>query len=345
MKSLCKISLLPAFVFLGFSFAFAQTEREKGIKLYQEGKNKEAVAVLEKASRQTKDDAEIWNALGLAYIKEDALKKAIKAFEKAVNLNPQDATYYTNLAYTYLLAGKLDKAQEESGKAIKINPKIALAYYVRGAANVYEGDNSEAIGDADKAISINPDYSAAYVLKSDALLYQFGNRVGGGSKPIDEIDLLQRAKDTLEICLKNCRNNSQVELQKERLDTLTVFHDYFSKNRDAVLNAIAENPSAAPIVQPPPDPSVTPMKILAKPHPTYTDKARQDLISGKITLAVLFSESGQITHTLVLKGLGGGLNANAVKAAYGIKFEPAKKDGKPFSQIRIITYSFTILSR
>ncbi len=298
--------------------------------------------MLEKATKQSKTDAEAWNALGLAYFKEETLKKAVKAFEKAVSFDQQNATYHTNLAYAYLQSGKSDKAQSESNKAIEINPKIALAYYVRGVANVYESDYNEALRDADRVIEINPDYSAAYILKSDALLYQFSNRVGSGAKPIDKIDLLQRARDVLETCLKNCRNNSQIGLQKERLDTLTVFHNYFSKNRDALLAVIAENPTAATISQTPPDPSVTPLKILTKPQPRYTDKARQELITGTITLAILFSESGRITQAIVLKGLGGGLNEAALRAAYGITFEPSKKDGKPLSQIKIVSYTFSI---
>jgi tetratricopeptide (TPR) repeat protein len=342
MKTLYKITLTLAFVVLNSNFAYAQTEREKGTRLYNEGKNKEAVAVLEKATKQSKTDAEAWNALGLAYFKEESFKKAIKAFEKAVSLNQQNATYHTNLAYAYLQSGKSDKAQSESNKAIEINPKMSLAYYIRGAANVYEGDNEEALLDADKAIAINPDYSLAYVLKSDALLYKFGSRVGSGVKPIDAIDLLQQAKDVLETCLKTCRNNSQIELQTKRLDALTVFHKYFSKNRDAVMNAAAEGKLIKPTVQTPLDSSITPMKILTKPHPAYTDKARGENISGTITMAVFFAESGRVTHALILKGLGGGLNEAALRAAYGITFEPAKKDGKPFSQIKMIQYSFSI---
>lgn len=342
MKTLYKIILTLAFAVLNLNFANAQTEREKGIQLYNEGKNNEAVAALEKATKQSKTDAEAWNALGLAYIKANALKKAIKAFEKAVDNDQQNPVYHANLAYVYLQNGKPDKAQAESTKAIAINPKMSLAYYVRGAANVYEGDNGEALLDADRAIEIDPNYSLAYILKSDALLYRFGNRVGNGSKPIDEINLLQQAKDVLETCLKNCRNNSQIELQTKRLETLTVFHKYFSKNRDAVLNAVLEGKPIKPPVQTPLDPDITPMKILTKPNPTYTQKARSENISGTITMAVFFADSGRVTHALILKGLGGGLNETALKAAYGITFEPAKKDGKPFSQIKMIQYSYSI---
>jgi Flp pilus assembly protein TadD len=108
-KSFLFFLLILSFV----SFAFAQTEREKGIELFKQGKNKEAVAVLEQASKKRKTDAEIWNYLGLAYIKINNLKKAVKAIEKSVGLEPQNALYQTNLAYAYLLSNKLGKARDE----------------------------------------------------------------------------------------------------------------------------------------------------------------------------------------------------------------------------------------
>lgn len=127
------------------------------------------------------------------------------------------------------------------------------------------------------------------------------------------------------------------------METITVFHKYFSKNRDALLTAIAEGKPIATTIDPLPiDPTITPMKILTKPTPRYTDKARSDNISGTITMALFFAETGRITHALILKGLGSGLNSEALRAAYAITFEPAKKDGKPFSQIKIVTYNFTI---
>ena len=341
MKLTYRLSIFFAFILLISNLAFAQTEREKGIKLYQEGRTKEAVAVLEKASKEAKNDAETWNALALAYLKDNEAKKAVKAFEKAVALSPQNAAFHANLAYAYWQNNKPNKAQEESGKAIAIDPKNTLAYYVRGAANVYEGDNDEAISDADSAIKTNPDYSPAYILKSDAMLYKFGRSVGSGSKPIDEVETLRQAKEVLETCLKNCRNNTQVELQQERLKTLGVFYNYFNKNRDFVLSpeTTALTLSTAPTL---PDPTVTPVKILSKPPPHYTDSARQNNIVGTITMAVYFAETGRVTYTLILKGLGGGLNENARRAALGIKFEPATKDGKPIAVIKMVTYSFSI---
>ena len=268
------------------SFAFAQTEREKAIELYDKGKNKEAVAALEKASnrKETKTDADVWNFLGLAYTKDEAYKKAVKAFEKAVGINPQNAIYQTNLAYVYLLNNKFDKAQEASTKSIGLDPQNAVAYYIRGAVSIWEGDFDDAIADADKAIAANPNYSQAYILKSDILLSHFGRRVGSDSKPIDEINLLQKSKDILETCLKNCQNNSQAGIQQDRLETLTLFYNYFSKNKNVTLNQASDASSnqTGSVSLPPPDPSITPLKILKKTLPAYTDNARKNGIEGTI---------------------------------------------------------------
>ena len=58
--------LLIVLMFLSVNFAFAQqTELENGITLYKQGKNNEAIAVLEKLSnrKETKTDAKVWNYL------------------------------------------------------------------------------------------------------------------------------------------------------------------------------------------------------------------------------------------------------------------------------------------
>ncbi len=323
------------------NFVFAQTESEKGIELYKQGKNKEAVAVLIKAGKKIKTDAEVWNYLGLAYTKDEAYKKAVKAFEKAVAIDARNATYQTNLAYVYFLSNKLDKARNASTQAIEINPKSANAYYIRGAANVWLGDNDNAVKDADKAISLNADYSQAYTLKSDALLANFGKLVNGGVKPRDAANLLEQAQSALETCLKNCRNNLQVESQKKAVDTLHLFTEYFSRNRNAQLSDTTDASSGQTIPSTA-DSSVTPLKILKKPAAQYSNNARENGISGTVRVAALFSENGRVTHILVLKSLGGGLTENAVSAAKQLEFEPATKDGKPISQVRIIEYNFNV---
>lgn len=84
------------------------------------------------------------------------------------------------------------------------------------------------------------------------------------------------------------------------------------------------------------------VKILSKPRAPYTDSARQQNIQGKVILRVTFQSNGQIGAITPVSGLPGGLTERAIAAARGITFEPAMKNGVPYSVTRTIEYSFTI---
>lgn len=84
------------------------------------------------------------------------------------------------------------------------------------------------------------------------------------------------------------------------------------------------------------------VKITSKPRPNYTDAARMNQTQGKIKLAVEFGADGSIKNIFVFQGLPNGLTEQAVEAIKKVKFEPATKDGKPYSTIGVLTYQFTI---
>jgi TonB family protein len=95
---------------------------------------------------------------------------------------------------------------------------------------------------------------------------------------------------------------------------------------DADTTALAAKPKpAAAAVQP----KTTPAEILSKPVPVYTDEARKQRIEGEVLLEVVFEASGKIRVLRVVRGLGHGLDENAVKAAEQVKFKPALRDGVP----------------
>jgi hypothetical protein len=48
-------------------------------------------------------------------------------------------------------------------------------------------------------------------------------------------------------------------------------------------------------------------------------------------LEVLFGSDGAVKHALVVRGLGFGLDEEALKAARGIEFKPGEVDGQPVS--------------
>jgi len=72
-----------------------------------------------------------------------------------------------------------------------------------------------------------------------------------------------------------------------------------------------------------------PVLIQSKPTPVYTSEARQLRVEGEVLLNVVFAANGQIHILSVVRGLGHGLDEAAQRAAQGVKFSPATRDGHP----------------
>lgn len=86
----------------------------------------------------------------------------------------------------------------------------------------------------------------------------------------------------------------------------------------------------------------TTVKIISKPRPNYTDAARTNNIQGTVTLRVTFLANGTIGAISPISGLPYGLTEMAIAAARLMRFEPAKKNGVPYTSVRSIPYNFTI---
>lgn len=84
------------------------------------------------------------------------------------------------------------------------------------------------------------------------------------------------------------------------------------------------------------------LRILSKPRAIYTDAARTNLVQGTVNLRVTFLANGKIGNVAPINGLGYGLTEQAVNAAKAIRFEPAIRNGKPYTVSKIISYSFTL---
>jgi TonB family protein len=84
-----------------------------------------------------------------------------------------------------------------------------------------------------------------------------------------------------------------------------------------------------------------PLKILDKPRPQLFPDG-QDCSQGKVVLRVTFSASGKIGSISVISGLTKEKTESSIEAAKKIKFEPATRNGIPFSVTKPVEYSFTI---
>jgi TonB family protein len=85
-------------------------------------------------------------------------------------------------------------------------------------------------------------------------------------------------------------------------------------------------------------------QILEKPRPAYTEEARRLRIEGEVQLEVLFGASGEIHIVRVIRGLGHGLDENAVRAARSIRFLPARKEGQPVDSTATVHILFQLAS-
>ena len=86
----------------------------------------------------------------------------------------------------------------------------------------------------------------------------------------------------------------------------------------------------------------TPLQILSKPRPVYTDEARGLRIEGVVLLETWFGASGQIRILRVVRSLGHGLDQAATEAAQGIRFIPREQQGQPADTVAMVEITFRL---
>jgi TonB family protein len=89
-------------------------------------------------------------------------------------------------------------------------------------------------------------------------------------------------------------------------------------------------------------PPTTPVEIISKPNPVYTQEARQLKLEGEVLLAVMFGANGQLHVEHVVRGLGHGLDESAVAAADMIRFKPALRNGTPVDSTAVVHVVFRL---
>jgi TonB family protein len=86
----------------------------------------------------------------------------------------------------------------------------------------------------------------------------------------------------------------------------------------------------------------TPVEILNKPRPRYSDEARRLQIEGEVLVEMLFGASGRTRVLRVIRGLGHGLDENAIAAAGEIRFRPALRGGGPVDYAAVVHIVFQL---
>jgi TonB family protein len=86
----------------------------------------------------------------------------------------------------------------------------------------------------------------------------------------------------------------------------------------------------------------TPLVLLSKPRPGYTEEARRLKIEGDVVLQVRFTAGGQVQVLRVVSGLGYGLDQLAQNAARRILFKPPTRDGRAVDEVTMIHVTFQL---
>ncbi len=90
---------------------------------------------------------------------------------------------------------------------------------------------------------------------------------------------------------------------------------------------------------------VTPPRLRSKVEPNYSEKARKAGLEGVVMLSIEIWEDGRPHNIRVMRGLGLGLDEQAVEAVEQWRFSPGEKDGKPVKVQAQVEVTFRLLER
>jgi protein TonB len=98
---------------------------------------------------------------------------------------------------------------------------------------------------------------------------------------------------------------------------------------DGGKHGFYSSPPALLEAEPPKEDVDSRPKLLNAARPTYTERARFNGVQGTVRLSLQVGTDGAIKAVNVLNALPDGLTEEAIRAAYRLRFEPARKNGEP----------------
>jgi TonB family protein len=83
--------------------------------------------------------------------------------------------------------------------------------------------------------------------------------------------------------------------------------------------------------------------VIFKLDPEYSEEARKSKLSGSVMLSVIVDTEGRARDIRVVKGLGMGLDEEAIVAVYQWRFKPGMRGGQPVNVRARIQVNFRLL--
>ncbi len=139
--------------------ASARRLLRKGYDLYQEGRLKSALQILNAAIQKGPKNPEAHYWKGRTLLKMGRGDEALEAFKKALALRPGYWEALDNIGWIHMRRGEYAQSLSSLNRSIQLKPDNAWAYYNRAFLHAKTGNAEMALKDAEKAC-------------------QFGNRKG-----------------------------------------------------------------------------------------------------------------------------------------------------------------------
>jgi tetratricopeptide (TPR) repeat protein/mono/diheme cytochrome c family protein len=146
-----------------------------GVRYFEEGNTKQAIAELEEAIRISPNYASAHNNLGTALMMSGRPPEALEHYQRAVELEPDTARLHVNLGSAFQALGQMTSAGQEYQRAITLDPRHAGARF--SLANLYQVQDRlpEAVAQYRVAIALSPDMAEAHGNLARTLLFQAKN--------------------------------------------------------------------------------------------------------------------------------------------------------------------------
>ena len=87
---------------------------------------------------------------------------------------------------------------------------------------------------------------------------------------------------------------------------------------------------------------VTAPVLVTEVLPEYSEEARKARFQGTVVLNTVVHEDGSVQVIKVLRGIGFGLDQNAIAAVLQWRFKPARRNGKPVASYLNVEVSFNL---
>ena len=139
--------------------------------LLENGRNDEALKLLNSISPQVKANSSVQSNLGLGLIQQGKFKLAIRFLEKAVNLKPVAPEAHFNLGIAYINTDRVDDAIEQFTLATKLQPNLTKARFYLSAALARNEQYEKAEQETKRLLQIDPDYPSAALMLAGAQRY------------------------------------------------------------------------------------------------------------------------------------------------------------------------------